>query len=88
MSPGLPTGALSTDGATETKNSESGRAGYFKGQMDVCVDTFVFMEEGLRGQRKVTKAAESADKYSGCVDLQLCSRVRVWGMLPKIESLS
>lgn len=83
-----PHGAVSMDVATETRNSESVCAGYFRGQMDVCVHTFVFMEEGLRGQRKVTKAAESADKYSGCVDLQLCSSVRVWGILPKIESLS
>lgn len=46
--------------------------GYFKQQMDVCVDTFIFVGEGLGEQRKVTKAsvaAQSANKYSGSVDL-------------------
>lgn len=60
--------------------------------MDACVGTFVFVREGLRRQRKVTKtaavAAQSANKRPGGVDLRLCSRVRLWGMSPKIESLS
>lgn len=90
-----PPHSLHRQGSRKSRQREGVVLAHFKGQVDACVDTLIFVGEGLRGQRKVKKAAavaaQSANKYSGCVDLQTVlrepSRVRMWGKLPKIETV-